>query len=171
MAGLSNDALYQLYRRCCGDVDSMIESGIPNLPDREDLLKLAKSLGWPSRLERDGVIVDFTKIEVLKQRETQTVADLIHRMDEVLLQSKRQKEDTPFLAVESAEFTRLARLRIDVGKYFQLLLGEPTSRSEQTEEERRRRLEKLTPTDLRDILAEAKRRKSFLLEPSEQNSN
>jgi hypothetical protein len=171
VAELSKDALYQLYRRCCGDIDEMLASGIPDLPDKDTLLTVAKSLQWPQRLERDGVIVDFTKIEILKQRETQTIANLIHRMDELLIPSKRQKDDVTTLAADSAEFSRLARLRIDVGKYFQLLLGEPTSRGEVSDEERRKKLEKLTPADLRDLLAEAKRRKSMMLEPETPNTN
>jgi hypothetical protein len=168
---LSNDALYQLYRRCAGDIDEMLDSGIPNMPTREEILYKAKDLQWPSRLERDGVIVDFTKIQILKQRETQTVADLIRRMDEVLLPSKKQKDESNTLAADSAEFSRLARLRIEVGKYYQLLLGEPTSRSEATDEERRKKLEKCTPADLRDMLEEARRRKSALLVPEEPNAN
>lgn len=154
MTELSNDALYQLYRRCAGDIDEMLSCGIPDMPSKEELLKRAKDLGWPSRLERDGVIVDFTKIEVLKQRETQTVANLIQRLDQVLLPSKKKQDakDNTVLEPISAEFARLARLRVDVGKYYQLLLGEPTSRGETTDEERRKRLEGLTPKELRDLL-------------------
>ena len=154
MVELSSDALYQLYRRCAGDIDEMLSCGIPDMLSKDELLKRAKDLEWPSRLERDGVIVDFTKIEVLKQRETQTVANLIQRLDQVLLPSRKKQDadDKTILNPVSAEFARLARLRVEVGKYYQLLLGEPTSRGEVADEDRRKRLEQLSPSELRDLL-------------------
>ena len=87
----SNDFLYQLYRRCAGSVDDMLLTGIPNLPSSVELQKKAKELLWPQRMERDGVVVDFSKVELLKQRETQIVADLITRMDQSLLYSRKRK--------------------------------------------------------------------------------
>jgi len=154
LAEPSNDFLYQLYRRCCGNIEEMLAVGIPDMPSKEELLRKATDLQWPARLERDGVLVDFTKIELLKARETQTIANLIQRLDQSLIPSRKKQdaEDDTVLNPKSAEFARLARLRVDVGKYYQLLLGEPTSRGETTDEERRRRLENLTPSELRDLL-------------------
>ena len=155
MAELSKDALYQLFRRNAGDVEGMTNMGIPNMPTKEELQRLAVDLRWYPRLERDGVIVDFTRVEILKQRETQTIANLIQRLDQSLLPSSQKSENPnalPVLEPRSTEFARLGRLRIDVGKYYQLLLGEPTSRGETTDDERRKRLESMTPAELRELL-------------------
>lgn len=155
----SNEALYQLFRQCCGDLDAVSEK--PGAPTSTELLELALQDRWWERLEGDGIIIDPQHSEAIKRWEASKVALIIGRIDRVLLPDLKRRRsgprsqhaiDTDTLRIESPEFSRLAKTRIDLGKYLQLVLGEATSRGEVAGSELARKLARMSDSELRDFV-------------------
>lgn len=154
---MTNEELYELFRLHGGDFESMLS--VPGVPDKGVLKSLAHNLKWYDHLDRDGVLVDLDRVDELKAREARRVAEHIRRIDQKLATS-RSKDDksSPEIKVTSTEFSRLIRMRIELGKYYQLLLGEPTSRDAVVDEGRRKALrDKFAEDELRELRSAARK--------------
>jgi len=168
--------LYQHFRAAAGSVQSVArETGM----DEEELHDLAREHDWFRQLDNDGALYRPGNVEDYKNREIQTMMQIAAQMDNILLADQRiERRAHPrqggrptnidrardnavddllrMMPVGSEQWRLLQQRRIDTGKYLQLLMGEPTSRSEVREERLDRLGETLNPEEIR-ALREKKR--------------